>query len=106
MERILKINCKKVYESGDKYEREAAVITDIQKQLNEIAEGIHEAWGGEDGNNFQVSFNEHIKQLDEIIEFLGDESEILKGSALDHNTVDSNFNEKMKRKDTDEYEFN
>lgn len=102
MGRTIKINCKKVYESGSKYEREAEVIVDIQKKLTEIGEGINEAWGGEDGHNFQVSFDQHIRQFDDIVEFLNDNAYILKGCALEHNTIDSNFNEKMKRKDIDE----
>ena len=102
MGRIIKINCKKVYESGNKFEKEAEVIEQTQKEITKIGEEIATIYQGEDGHNFQVSFNKHISAFDDIVEFLNDKAFILKGSALEHNGVDNNFNEKMKRRDIDE----
>lgn len=98
----IKINCRKVYETGLELEKDAEVIKEKRKKLQEISDSINEAWKGMDSHNFQVSFNEHIKSLDEFIAFLNVNQEILKNSALNHNVVDNNFKNKMKRSEIDE----
>lgn len=102
MGRGIKINCKRVYETGLKYDKEADLIKGEQEKLNNISSEINSIWTGGDSNNFLVSFNQHIKALDEIINFLNTKSGILKGSALDHSNVDNNFSNKMKRSDMNE----
>lgn len=98
----IKINCKRVYETGLKYNREAELIKVEQDKLKEISTSISSIWTGGDSHNFQVSFNEHINALDEIINFLENKSTILKANALDHSTVDNNFMNKMKRSDIED----
>ena len=98
----IKINCKRVYETGLKYNKEADLVRQEQEKLNNISEGIYNAWTGGDSNNFLVSFNEHIKALDEIIEFLENNANILKSNALEHSNIDTNFTNNMKRSDIDE----
>ncbi len=99
MERVIKINCKHVYESGLEYENKASEIEKIQKKLIKAGEDIKSIWPSEDGHNFLVSYNEHILELNNIIEFLDEEAYILKGSALEHSNVDNDFSDKMKRSD-------
>lgn len=99
MGRGIKINCRKVYETGLTYDKASELIKENQTELSNISSSIEGAWTGGDSNNFKVSFNEHIKSLDDIISFLEDKANILKGNALDHNTVDNNFSAKMKRSD-------
>ncbi len=98
----IKINCRKVYETGLEYENDAEVIRKKAEKLQEISSSIDEVWTGMDSNNFQVSFNEHIKSLDNLINFLEENQEVLKKSALNHNIVDNNFKNKMKRSEIDE----
>ena len=102
MVRGIKINCKRVYETGLKYNQEAEEIEKEQKQLTNIAEAIGEAWTGADSNNFLVSFNNHIKDLDRAVNFLNEQASILKGNALEHSNVDINFTNNMKRSDMNE----
>lgn len=98
----IKINCRKVYDTGVSYNKASDSIKESQSNLTTLAGEIASIWKGADGNNFQASFNEHIKSLDTIVDFLEDKSAILKGDALDHNTTDNNFVAKMKRSDLDE----
>lgn len=98
----IKINCRKVYETGLEYQNDADVIKEKKEKLQEISSSIDEAWTGMDSHNFQVSFNEHIKLLDNLISFLEENQEVLKNSALNHNIVDNNFKSKMKRSELDE----
>ncbi len=102
MGRGIKINCKRVYETGLKYNREAELIREEQQKLSEISNTISTIWTGGDSHNFQVSFNDHIKSLDEVINYLENKAMILKGNALDHSTVDNDFTNKMKRSDMNE----
>ena len=101
MERLIKINCKKVYDAGNKYEEEIEIIKDMQTKLENIKENIANTWQGADSHNFQVSFEEHIRAFDDIIDFLDDKATTLKGSALEHSNIDNNLNEKMKRSEID-----
>lgn len=98
----IKINCRKVYETGLEYENDAEEIRKKASKLQEISSSIDEVWTGMDSNNFQVSFNEHIKSLDTLIDFLEENQEVLKQSALNHNIVDNNFKSKMKRSELDD----
>ena len=97
MGRKIKINCKRVYETGLKYAQQAELIRKEQSNLNSIAGGINAAWNGEDGNNFLISFNKHIESLNNVIDFLNTESSILKANALEHSNIDIEFTNKMKR---------
>ena len=100
--RTIKINCKHVYDSGLKYEKEAEEITNIQKKLLSAYSEIKKIWPGVDGHNFLVSFDSHITELNDLVSFLDEEAFILKGTALEHNQIDNEFVEKMKRSDIDE----
>ena len=102
MGRGIKINCKRVYETGLKYNQKADLVKQEQDKLNKISSNIGSIWTGGDSHNFLVSFNEHIKALDEIADFLNEKANILKGNALEHSNVDTNFSNKMKRSDMNE----
>lgn len=99
MSRGIKINCRKVYETGISYHNAAESIKENQRELANISSSIASVWTGGDSNNFQVSFNQHIKALDGIINFVEGKASVLKGNAMEHNHVDNNFGAKMKRSD-------
>lgn len=101
MEKI-KINPRKVYETGIKYQQYADDVRTAQSKLRGIREKIGDAWTGEDSHNFQVSFENHINLLDSIVDFLEEKSFVLKENALNHNTSDENFKTTMERSDIDE----
>ena len=102
MGRKIKINCKRVYETGLKYTKQAELIMKEQQKLNAISGEIESAWTGADSNNFLVSFNKHIEELNNIMAFLNNESGILKANALEHSNIDINFTNKMKRSGMDD----
>ena len=95
----IKINCKYVYDTALKYDEIWNNILEDQKKLSEISANIPNYWEGVASHNFQVSFENHIGSLDDIINTLGENSDVLKGSALEHNGVDNDFSEKLKRSD-------
>lgn len=101
MEKI-KINPRKVYETGIKYQGYADDVRTAQRKLRGIKERMADAWTGEDSHNFQVSFENHINLLDSIVDFLEEKSFILKENALNHNTSDENFKTTMERSDMNE----
>lgn len=98
----IRINCRKVYDNGVYYQDRSEEIINIQQELNNISSEIESIWGGADGHNFLVSFNTHINNLDQIINFLHDNGSLLKKNALNHNGIDNNFAAKMERSDIDE----
>ena len=102
--KALIINCKKVYDSGKEYANYCDEIIDIQKKLDEVSVNIDEIWDGIDENNFLVSFNKHVKDLDLIINFLGSNGILLKNNALKHGNIDDEFATQMERseKENDE----
>ena len=102
MRNRIKINCKKVYDNGNLYEKSREEIISIQKNLNAISEEIRKIWGGADGNNFAVSLNKHIKNFDAVVNFLGFNGDLLKKNALTHNNIDNTFITKVERSELDE----
>lgn len=98
----IKINCKKVYDNGVNYLNESDEIKSIQNELDSISAEIEKIWGGEDGHNFIVTFNEHIKSFDAIINFLGENGNLLKNQALEHSGIDNTLATQVERSDMDE----
>lgn len=103
MSKGIEINCKRVFDSGKEYINYCDEIIDIQKYLDKVASDINKMWNGVDDNNFLVSFTQHIKDLDLIINFLGSNGTLLKNTALEHGDIDDGFATKMERSDEDEY---
>ncbi len=99
---ILRINYKKVYDTGLYYKYISEILECKKEELKAISSNIQDSWKGVDSHNFLVSFNNHIEELNYLIEFLDNDSSVLKGCALDHNSTDSKFAENMKRSDIDE----
>ena len=98
----IKINCRKVYDNGELYLNTCDDGVNILKRLDNISTDISKIWGGADGNNFVVSLNKHIKELDKVINFLGFNGDLLKRSALEHSGVDNDFATKVERSELDE----
>ena len=99
MERKILIDCYKVYETGTRYSNDAEEIEQNQTKLTEIAENIEAIWKGPDGRNFLVSLRKHIDEMNDIIGFLDEKSDVLRGASTDHRTEDEEFTLKMKRSD-------
>jgi hypothetical protein len=97
MGRVIEINCRKVYDSGKEYQNYCEEIIDIQKYLDEVSSNINEIWGGVDNDNFLVSFNNHVKDLDLIINFLGSNGQLLQNNALEHGNIDNSFATEMEK---------
>lgn len=102
MARKIKINCRKVYDTGMYYENISSDLKTIQEKMKKISNGITEAWSGIDSQSFLASFSSHIVSLDFLIEFLNFKADLLKKTAINHNTVDREFSEKIKRSDMNE----
>ena len=102
---MIKINCRKVYQAGLKYDKASEIVKNEQYKLNKISKRIEEIWKGGDSNNFLCSFDEHIKALDDIIRYLEDKSIVLRKKALEHSNADNNFSNKMKRSDINEQQY-
>ena len=102
---MIKVNCNKVYESGLFYSKKADEILNIQKRIDSISSDIFGILGGAAGNNFTVSFIKHIKALDAPINFLEDNSQLLKTTALQHGNADGIFVTQMERSELDERQF-
>ena len=98
----IKINPRKVYETGMKYENWASDIAGYKKELETISDNINIAWSGDATHNFQVSFKAHIEKLTDIINALDYNGKILKENALNHSISDNNLGIKMERSDMDE----
>ncbi len=98
----LRINCKRVYETGVDYTNISEEITKIQEDLKKCHEEIENNWSGVDSHNFLVSFDKHITDLTQINKFLNFNADILKKNALEHSTIDNNFATKMERSELDD----
>ena len=98
----IKINCRKVYDSGEFYEKYSNDIKDIQKELTKLSDEINEIWGGVDGDNFAKSLENHNKEFNAVVNFLDFNGDLLKRSALEHGNIDNVFTEKVERSDLDE----
>lgn len=97
MGRIIKINCQKVYKTGLLYMQDAENLKTYQDELRQVLSNVKESWKGVDSNNFAVRLEQYIESLDDIVIALEEKSEVLKSNALNHNTVDNEFLERMKR---------
>ena len=105
MGRVIEINCRKVYDSGKEYSNYCDEIIDIQNKLDEVSTNINEIWNGVDDNNFLVSFNQHIRDLDLIINFLGSNGLLLQDNAKGHGTIDDGFATQMEKSGLDDDEL-
>ena len=102
MARKIKINFRIVYDTGVSYEILSSDLKRIQEEMRAISNGVLEAWSGVDSQNFNISFLSHVEELNSLISFLEFKSDLLKKTALNHNAVDKEFLEKIKRSDMDE----
>ena len=102
---IIKINCNKVYNTGDEYKKSSEEISNYKQQLNEIYTGIEEAWNNDENVNFLASFKDHIDKLDEYISFLDETGDNMKKVAIKHNDSELEFKRKMESSDLDEDEY-
>ena len=100
------INPKKTYDLGSIYQNNASEITVVLKKLTEISDKISKDWVGDDSHNFTESFNAHIYELNNFINYLNEYSKILKTDALSHSDTDNQFVKEVERSDLNEKHFN
>ena len=98
----IRINCRKVYDNGVFYEKNSDELVLVQKELDDICNEVGKIFGGPDGHNFQVSLTNHLQALDDVVNFLGENGDLLKKNALEHSGLDNTFATKMERSDMDD----
>lgn len=98
----IKINTRKVYDSGVLYKNQGEVASSIKNNLMNIADDIEKNFTGPAGHNFLVSFRTHISKLDDVIMILDENGDILKENALGHGSEDNTFASNVERSDIDE----
>lgn len=99
--RELRINCKRVYDTGSVYGIGANELIEIRKRLNNISLDIKEIWSGGDSHNFLESFNAHIYDLNNLINFLNGSEKVLKNVALNHNRYNHEFVKRVENNERD-----
>lgn len=100
--RKIKINCKKVFDTGVFYENKAEEIRNLQKELETIESEISNIWNGQDATIFSLKMGVNTKKLNNIIDFLNESASVLKKVSTNHSSVDNEFAKKMNREDIDE----
>lgn len=99
-----KINCKNVYDTGDKYLNSMEKIIDAQEELDKAGIEISQIWTDAAGHNFITSLNNHIYELNTVIDFLETNGNLLKSLAQEHSNIDNTMTEKIERSGIDEYD--
>ena len=96
MSRIIIINSRRVYLTGQKYKNYGERFNELQSRLKNVYSNIEKYWSGSDNENFCSLFGEYIESLSDISTFLEEKGELLKQNSISHNTSDNNFSSKMK----------
>lgn len=103
MSNKIKINCRRVFDTGSTYLTQVEEIKEIKNTLKNISSEIANCWhDGIDSINFQNNFNSYIESMDDLTEFLTSEGALLMANALDHSNVDKNFTNSMRSRDLDD----
>ena len=101
---MIKINCYKVNETGNKYKEDAEYLREIKTKMKEIKSGIKEAWNNSENVNFLASFEDHINSIDKYIDFLDDKGNILIDVSGKHNESERSFKKNVEEKVLNELE--
>ena len=101
--RKIKFNCKQIYDTGTLYDAKIEEIREIKNEMANISNRIKENWTGDDNHNFLESFNAHIYDLTNIINYLEGNGKIMKDTALNHGKVNEEFFSRIERSDNNEY---
>ena len=96
MSRIIIINSRRVYVTGQKYKNYGEEYKALQDRLRIVLSNIEKYWSGSDNHNFCLLFEDYIESLSNISTFLEEKGELLKQNSVSHNTSDDNFSSKMK----------
>lgn len=97
----IKINCKKVYDTGLEYENYAEKLIDIKKKLESLSSSISSSWHGKDSAIFTAKLDLNISSFDDLIQFLFDKGYLLKDKSSKHGNTDKKFVDDIKRSDDD-----
>lgn len=103
MGNVIRINCKRVYDTSLFYLTKKDELNDIVKQMEKISANIKAAWNGVDYDNFLLNYSDQINRIKNVISFVDYESEILRLSSNTHSSLDNNFINKIKRSDINEH---
>lgn len=101
MSRIIIINSRRVYKTGENYLMYGGEFKALQSRLKQVLSNIESCWSGSDNNNFRLLFRDYIESLSNISTFLEEKGELLKQNSLSHNTSDNNFSSRMKDREED-----
>ena len=70
MSRIIIINSKRVYLTGQKYKSYSEDFKSLQARLRKVLSNIEGYWSGSDNKNFCILFEDYIESLSDISTFL------------------------------------
>jgi len=103
---IIKIDFDKVYNQGEKYNNYSQDFRSYKDRLNEVKEGVKEAWASDENVNFLSLFENHINYMDNFINFVDDKGNLLKSTSKNHSDSEKEFKEQMERSDLkNEYKY-
>ena len=101
MSRIIIINSRRVYLTGQKYKSYSDDYKNIQNKLRTVLSDIKKYWSGSDNQNFCLLFEDYIESLSNISTFLEEKGELLQQNSVSHNSSDNNFSSRMKDREED-----
>ena len=91
MSRIIIINSKRVYLTGQKYKSYSEDFKSLQARLRKVLSNIEGYWSGSDNKNFCILFEDYIESLSDISTFLEEKGELLQQNSVSHNASDNTF---------------
>ena len=92
---MFKANCEKIEDVSNKLAKTADDLKGIYYRLQKIEGEMQEIWYDGAGYNFQLSFNEHNQQLSYMMNFVKNNSELLKRTAGVHDELDQDYGQAM-----------
>ena len=97
MGNIIKINCKKVFNTAVFLDNKKNELESIIADMNSVKNDIKNAWTGIDSENFLINYSNHINSIKNVTSFISYYSDVLKKSSTTHNSIDNDFKEQLKR---------
>ena len=95
----IKIDFEKVFKQGEKYNSSSEQLKKAKAELQNIDDGIKEAWNNDENVDFIARFEDDINYLDDFINFLEGKGELLKKVSGFHEDSEKEFISQMERSD-------
>lgn len=96
---VIKINCERVHKQGESYIDYSEQLKTTKSTLEEIGTGIREAWTSDENVNFLANFDDHVKYMDNFINFIDNKGQLLKTTSDKHDESEKEFINQMERSD-------